>query len=121
MLSDTCSQKSQIAQVLKTYLGPESFWNSIILHAYCNILYWNNKNIFHQIQVVLIISRKYSTNASQSPPRCWWYINIHFISNCRGTISYIAKFPAWAFRFQLSSFFRICVESVNEIDMGPSV
>ena len=51
-----------------------------------------------------MISRKYSTNSSQSPPRFWCYINIHFITSCRGTISSIAKFHAWVSRFQLSSF-----------------
>ena len=54
MLTDTFSKKSQIVFVSKTYLAPESFRSSIILHAYCNVLDWNNKKIFHQIQIVLI-------------------------------------------------------------------
>ena len=90
-----------------TYMAPESFWRLIILLAYCNILDWNNKNIFHQIQVVLMISVKYSTNSSRNPPRSWTNSNAVSTFNSSPVAwhnLYIEKFPAWAFRCQLSSF-----------------
>ena len=79
--------------------------DEFIFHAICTILNWNNKKIFRQIQFALIISGKYSTIYSRvvlNNFRC--HINMHFITSRCGTISNIAKFPAWTFRFPLSSF-----------------
>ena len=50
------------------------------------------------------IQHKFLTKPSKVLNRFLCYINIHFITNRRGTISNIAKFPGWSFHFQLSSF-----------------
>jgi len=102
------SRKSQIVLVSKTYFAPESFESKIILYAYWNILDRNNKKIFHQIHVVLMISEKYSTKSSRRPPKCWTTSDAisAFTSSpvAVAKISNIAKFLAWAFRLQFSSF-----------------
>ena len=47
--------------------------DEFIFQAICNILDWNNKTIFHQIQVCFDDIGKvgYNTNSLRSPPRCW--------------------------------------------------
>jgi len=82
--------------------------DEFIFHAICNILEWNNKRIFHQINVCVENFRKVQHKLLMKPSkvlnnfRC--YINNHFINSSCGTISNIAKFIARAFRFQLSNF-----------------
>jgi len=83
--------------------------DEFIFHAIRNILDWNNKTIFHQIQVWFDdfgkLQHKFLTKPSKVLNNFRCYINIRSITSRRGKILEQAKFPAWAFRFQLSSFF----------------
>ena len=107
-LSDTSSENSQIVLVSNKHLAPESFRRSMSSSSYCNILNWNNKMTFHQICFLLMISGKYSTDSSWSPSMCWTTSDTvsTFTSSPAAVegFSNIAKFPAWAFLFQLWSF-----------------
>ena len=82
--------------------------SEFIFHAICNIHDWNDKTIFHQIQVCFDdfgkVQHRFITKPSKVLNNFRCCINIHFITSRYGKILEQAKFPSWAFRFQLSSF-----------------
>ena len=103
--------KSQILLVSNTYLAPDLFRRSMSSSFMQSATFfdWNNKTTFHQIQVCFDdfgkLLHKFLTKPSKALNNFRCYINIHSITSRHGKILEQAKFPAWAFRFQLSSFF----------------